>query len=157
MNFITIGQYFNKLQSVLLLLLITPLLVFITLFFLGTQTPQQPRTEYFIVLPAIVFCDWLLVVILFNKKIKSVRKEQGLGIKLDQYFRLTIIRFSLLSSGSMVMAVGLYLTRSDIFTGIFIGGLAFSAILWPSARKVSNDLLLKGAEREMVYLKKDTL
>lgn len=157
MNFITIGQYFNKLQSALFFLLIIPLLVFISLSFYGMENPVDPTTEYSVILPAIVFLDWLVATIVFNKKLKSIRKQQGLGAKLGKYFSLTTLRFSMLSAGSIVLAGGLFLTRNDMFTWIFIGGMIFSAILWPTARKVSNDLHLKGAEREMVYFKKDTL
>jgi hypothetical protein len=157
MNFITISQFFNKLQSALLFILIVPLLVFIALYFhvSGILSPAA-RTEYFIIFPALVFLDWFMAMIIFNKKIKSVRKEQGLGVKLEKYFQLTIVRFSILSSGSLILALGLYLTKNDVFIWIYIGGLVLSGVLWPTSSKTSNDLRLKGDEREMVYFKKDT-
>ncbi len=86
-----------------------------------------------------------------------VRNEQGLGLKLEKYFKLTIVRFSLISSGSLMMALGLYLTKSDVFTWVYMGGLVLCGILWPTAPKIVNDLRLKGDEREMVYFKKDRL
>jgi hypothetical protein len=54
-----------------------------------------------------------------------------------------------------LMALGLYLTLSDIFSGLYLAGLIVSAVLWPTCRKVTHDLRLKGDEREMVYFKKD--
>jgi hypothetical protein len=57
----------------------------------------------------------------------------------------------------LLLAVGLFLTRSDIFTAFYIAGLIFSAVFWPTSRKVSDDLRLRGDERQMVYYKKDTL
>lgn len=155
MHFITIGQYFNKLQSVLLFVLIAPLLVFIALYFRVSGTPPDPRPEYFILLPAIAGLDWLIAMVIFNKKIKSVRNAQGLGSKLDKYFQLTIVRYSILSAGSLIMALGLYVTKSDIFTWIYVAGWVLPAILWPTGRKISDDLALKGDEREMVHYKKD--
>ena len=134
-----------------------PLLVFIALYSHLSRMPPDPRMEYFNILPAIVLLDWLMAMIIFNKKIKSVRNEQGLGLKLEKYFRSTIVRYSLLSSGSLVMALGLYLTKSDVFTWMYIAGLVLSGILWPTGHKISNDLGLRGDEREMVYFKKDRL
>lgn len=155
MNFITIGQYFNKLHSALFLLLTVPLLVFITLYFSPAEMPPDPRMEFLIGLPSAALADWLLATIFFNKKIKSARNAQGLGAKLNKYFEITIVRYGLVSAGSLILAVGLCLTESDIFTGVYLAGLAGSAVLWPTSRKVARDLALRGDEREMVYFKKD--
>ena len=156
MTFITIGQYFNKLQIVFLVLLMVPLLAFIALYFVSGETTQDVRMEYYVIIPSLFLLEWSLAMIMFNKKIKSVRKAQGLGPKLDKYFGLTIVRFSLLSSASLILAVGFYLSKSDVFTALFAAGLVFAGILWPTSGKVTNDLQLRGDEREMVYFKKDT-
>ncbi len=156
MKFFTITQYFNKLQSALFMLLMGPLLLFIALYFYIAGQPVDPRMEYFIFIPLAVLLDWLTAMILFNKKIKSARNAQGLGAKLDKYFGLTIVRYVFLSSGSLLMALGFYLSGSDIFAAIYGTGLILSALLWPTSRKVCRDLGLRGDEYEMVYFKKDS-
>jgi len=156
MSFITITQYFNKLQIVLFALLIVPLLGFIALYFFVSGMPPDPRMEYYIIIPTAVLLDWLVAMIIFNKKIKSARNTQGLGAKLDKYFELTIVRYCILSSSSFILAVGFYLSKSDFFTAMYLAGLVLSGILWPTGRRVSDDLRLRGDEREMVYFKKDT-
>ena len=155
MRFFTITQYFNKLQSVLFILLIVPLLVFTALYFFMSDIAPLPQKEYYIVIPLTVLLEWLLAVIIFNKKIKSARNEQGLGAKLDKYFGITILRYGFLSSASLILAAGFFLSGNDIFTTLYLAGLVFTGILWPTTRKVSNDLRLRGDEREMVYFKKD--
>jgi hypothetical protein len=157
MTFITITQYFNKLQSALYILLIVPLLVFIALYVYMSGKPADPREAYYIIIPSAVLLDWVVATILFNKKIKSTRKAQGLGAKLDKYFRLTIVRYSFLSSGSLLLAAGLYLSGSDVFSALYLVMLVLSAVHWPSAAKVSRDLKLRGDERQMVYFKKENL
>jgi hypothetical protein len=157
MTFITITQYFNKLQSALYLLLIVPLLVFIALYVYMSGRPADPREAYYIIIPSVVLLDWMVARILFNKKIKSARKAQGLGAKLDKYFKLTIVRFTFLSLGSLLLAGGLYLSGSDVFSALYLVMLVLSGVHWPSAAKVSRDLQLKGDERQMVYFKKDYL
>lgn len=156
MNFLTIGQYFNRLQSALLLILVVPLLIFSTLHLLTGGMPHDPRSEYFIIICAAVLLDWFTALIIFNKKIESARNQQGLGAKLDKYFKLTVVRYSILSSASLLMAAGLYLSGSDVFMVLYLVGLLLAGLLWPTSRKVSVDLRLRGDEREMVYYKKDT-
>lgn len=156
MNFITISQYFNKLQIVLFALLIAPLLVFISLYSFAPEFTSELPMQYIMIIAAVALFDWLMAMIIFNKKIKSVRKAQGLGPKLDKYFAITIMRFSLLSSASLILAGGFYLSKSDIFTALYAAGLVLAGFLWPTSSKVSDDLQLKGDEREMVYFKKDS-
>lgn len=156
MRFFTITQYFNKLQSTLFMLLMGPLLLFIALYFYLAGKPVDPRMEYFVFISLAIALDWLIAMILFNKKIELARKAQGLGAKLDKYFGLTIVRYGFLSSAHLLTALGFFLSGSDFFAAIYAGGLMLSALLWPTSRKVCRDLKLRGDEREMVYFKKDS-
>lgn len=155
MNFITITQYFNKLYSVLFALLMVPLLIFIALYFFINGLPSSSPVEYIIVILIATLLDWSAAWLIFDKKIKSLRNEQGLGGKLDKYFQVTVVRYGLLSSGSFMLAAGLYLFRNDLFTVTYLGSLILACILWPTGRKVCRDLRLKGDEKEMVFFKKD--
>ncbi|MDQ2657913.1 MAG: hypothetical protein M3Y60_10880 [Bacteroidota bacterium] len=156
MSFISIHQYLSKLQVVFLALLIAPLLAFIVLHFLPEQNPPDSPVLQNVLIGAALL-DGLLAVILFNKKIKSARKAQGLGAKLDKYFSITIVRYSFLSSSGLILAVGFFLTHSNVFTVFYLVSLIFSILLRPTGPRVSNDLMLKGDEREMVYFRKDAL
>lgn len=157
MDFLTIGQYFNKLFSALLVILLAPIVAFIVIY-LGPGPADPDGTSLtlsgFLML-AIVVIDWLIIFISFDKKIKSIRNGQGLRIKLEKYYRLTIVRYMLAAGGCLVLASGFYFTGDDVFTGIFVASLVATAALWPTSPKVCNDLKLKGDEREMVYYKKD--
>jgi len=155
MTFITIGQYFNKLQIVFLVLLMVPLLAFIALYFVSGETTQDVRMEYYVIIPSLFLLEWSLAMIMFNKKIKSVRNEQGLGAKLDKYFRLTIVRWSFVASAGLVLAIGYFFTRSDVFTGLYLLSLVMSFFLWPTGPAVAGHLMLRGDEKEMVYFKRD--
>jgi hypothetical protein len=155
MNFFTIAQYFNKLNSVLFLLMMMPLLGFIAIYFFPNPSPAGPWDNTVIGIFSLVTLGWILAKIRFDKKIKSVRNAQGLGTKLDNYFEITIVRYSFLSAGSLLLALGLYLSDNDVFAVVYFAGLVLSALHWPTAGKACRDLKLKGDEREMVYFKKD--
>lgn len=155
MNFLTISQYFNKLQILFFVLLILPLLVFITLYVFVDKN-SVVRFEYYILIPSLALIEWMMAIIFFNKKIKSARAEQGLGAKLDKYFYITIVRYSFLAASGLILAIGYFLTRSDMFTIMYLASLLFSFLYWPTGPRVAAELMLRGDEREMVYFKKDS-
>ena len=155
MTFFSIHQYFNRLHSALFLLLMAPLLAFIGLHL--TEAEEGEPAHHFYALIPVALLVWLFAMAIFNKKIKSARNEQGLGAKLEKYFEITIVRYALFSCGSLLLALGLYFSRSELFTACYLGGLVLGGALWPFAAKVCRDLKLKGDEREMVYFKKDNL
>lgn len=155
MKFFTIAQYFNKLNSVLFLLLMVPLLGFIAIYFFPNSSADGQWNATVIGILVFVVMGWILTKIRFDKKIKSVRNAQGLGAKLDNYFEITVVRYSLFSGGSLLLALGLYVSDNDVFVVIYFAGLVLSALHWPTSGKACKDLKLKGDEREMVYFKKD--
>ncbi len=159
MDFTSINEYFYKLFSRLLLILLFPIFIFIWVYL---QPPHlsldtgDPEFELFSVL-GVVTSFWIIVFIFFNKKIKTVRNGQGLRDKLEKYFRLTIVRYSTFSFCSLTFAIAFYVTGNSVFTMFFVSQLILSGLLWPFSAKVSRDLKLRGDEREMVYYKKDQL
>jgi len=159
MEFVSISEYFYKFSSRLLLILLLPILVFIYAYLQPVITPTDLawHPTQLVLIGGIVLFVWALAFIFFNKKIKSIRNGQGLREKLEKYFRLTIVRYTLFSFCSLVLSVGFLFTRNDAFVLIFILQLIVCGIVWPFSFKVSSDLKLRGAEREMVYYKKDTL
>lgn len=99
---------------------------------------------------------WVASFILFFKKIKSIRNDQGLGVKLQKYFNLTIVRYAIALVISLALVILFFLTKDDRLTGLFAANMALSILLWPVSSKICRDLKLRGDEREMVYYKKDT-
>jgi hypothetical protein len=142
-----------------MLILLFPILAFITIYLqpLVIPTDLEIYSVELIAVIVIVICLWLFVFIFFNKKIKTVRNGQGLREKLEKYFLITIVRYSIFSLASLTLAGAFYFSRNDVFTVSFVAQLIISGLLWPFPSKVSNDLKLRGDEREMVYYKKDTL
>ena len=157
MDFFTIEQYFNKLFSALFVILLVPIGAFIGSYLRSVDPIAMPMNfsddHYY--LAAIVVADWVLIFILFNKRIKSIRNGQGLRVKLEEYFRLTIVRYICGALGCLVLAYGFYISNDGAYTGTFVVSLLVLGLLWPTSPKVCRDLKLRGDEREMVYYKKD--
>jgi hypothetical protein len=156
MKFITIGQYFYKLSNTILLVLLVPIFSFVAVYFLSTAAAgSSPSWATLINLSIAVAVDWIIMLLIFDKKIKSIRKDQGLRLKLEKYFRLTIVRYTMIAAASMLLAYAFYITHDDRLTALFALNLLMLGVLWPTSSKVCNDLKLRGDEREMVYYKKD--
>jgi hypothetical protein len=152
-------------NNLLFTLALVPLLVFVVLYWQllegnlhGPFYGEQQISQILLIsMGAIIFSEWMISFFLFNARLKPVRKMQSLGIRLDHYYSLTVIRFAIILSGSIVMAVGFGLTENQLFTVIAVSNLLLSIVLWPIPAKVCRDLQLKGDERTLVFFKKDRL
>ncbi|HEY0652305.1 MAG TPA: hypothetical protein VGD65_04215 [Chryseosolibacter sp.] len=157
MEYFTIGQYFTKLNIRLLLIVLTLIITFVAAYFLTAFDPEPrlwlTRTQ----IAGIIGANWLLMFLYYLKKIKSIAKDQGLGLKLTKFFYLTIVRYIIIAFGCLFLVYSFYITKDDVITGVFVLNLVLMAILWPTSAKVCRDLKLRGDEREMVYYKKDEL
>ena len=157
MEYFTIDQYFTKLNIRLLMIILIVIIAFIAAYLLtaGDSEPQAwlTRTQIALIIAGI----WLISFLYYLKKIKSIAKDQGLGLKLTKFFYLTIVRYIMILLGCLFLLYSFYLTKDDVITGYFALNLLLMAVLWPTSSKVCRDLKLRGDEREMVYYKKDQL
>ena len=165
MNFSSLREYFYKLHNLLYLIVLIPLLAFVVLYWqmqIGNIHGVLLQNEYInhvllIALSFLVLVDWMISLLMFKRGLKATRTLDSLGKKLDRYYLFTLLRFGLVVSGSIGLAIGFYLTENQLFTILFISSLALLLLFWPSPAKVCNDLQLKGDERTLVYYKKDRL
>lgn len=157
MEFFSIGQYFTKLHIRLLMIVLILIIAFVSAYFLTAFDPQRQAWLSYAQMGAIIFVIWLIVFLYYLKKIKSIAKDQGLGLKLTKFFYLTIVRYIIIAFGCLFLLYSFYITKDDVITGMFVVNLALMAALWPTSAKVCRDLKLRGDEREMVFYKKDQL
>lgn len=165
MKYNSIKEYFYKMYNLLYLMMLVPLLTFVVVYWQMLEGnlygPFYGEKDFSLILliamGVIVFSDWMVSFFFFSKRLGSIRKIQSLGIRLDQYYSLTIVRFGIILSGSLVLAVGFCLTENQFFTMVAISNLVLVLLVWPRTAKVCNDLQLKGDERMLVLYKKDRL
>lgn len=161
----SLQEYFYKLHNLLYGIVLVPLITFLFLYwqmYRGNITGPFKDEEYLSQLMLIVFSflvltDWSVSMYLFNRGMQATRTLDSLGKKLDRYFTFTLLRFALIGSGSLGLAIGFYLTESQVFTVVFASGFALLLLFWPTSTKVCDDLQLKGDERTLVLNRKDRL
>ncbi|MBS1509118.1 MAG: hypothetical protein JSS79_20940 [Bacteroidetes bacterium] len=96
----------------------------------------------------------LTIVHLEVKKIfKSNTEMVGLGNKLDLFYTVTQKKMKAMLWVSLFNATGLLLTFHQWFSIYFAVILVWYLFQWPTPRKVSRLLQLRGDEREMVISK----
>jgi hypothetical protein len=140
------------------MILLIPIFAFILIYFLSLRADLYGAHiwPFRLASSGIVAINWTMVLFFFPKKIKSIPIGQGLRLKLEKYFQLTIVRYRMIIFVCLILAGGFYITHDDFITGLFAVNLIFIGFIWPTASKVCNDLKLRGDEREMVYYKKDS-
>ncbi len=157
MEYFTIGQYFTKLNIRLLSIILILIVAFVAAYLLSAADPESKpwltRTQ----VGCIIAADWTIMFLYYLKKIKSIAKDQGLGLKLTKFFYLTIVRYILIAFACVFLLYSFFITKDDVMTAIFVANLGLMALLWPTPARVCRDLRLKGDEYEMVFYKKDQL
>src|SRR3954464_10948014 len=103
MQFFTISQYFNKLSIALLAIILLPIIMFVVLYMASPADVASHPPVKTLTLSTVVLANWFLVFAYFNKKIKSIAKDQGLGLKLKKYFYLTIVRYMMIALVCMLI------------------------------------------------------
>jgi hypothetical protein len=159
MEFNSMKEYFFKLRNALYFTLLIPLILFIGILYLyvgqwAIDVKQSLLLESFLLF--LMIADWLIGLLFFRTRLKKIRRQVGLGIKLEQYYWLTIVRSWINILACLFPAIGFLLTSNFMLAYIFGFDLVLVFIFWPRARKVCHDLKLKGDEREMVLYKKDS-
>jgi hypothetical protein len=157
MEYFTIGQYFTRLHIRLLIIVLMLIIAFVAAYFLTASDPEPQPWLTRIEIGSVMLAIWLIMFLYYFKKIKSIAKDQGLGLKLTKFFYLTIVRYILIAFGCLFLLYSFYITKDDLITGAFALNLALMGVLWPTSAKVCRDLKLRGDEYEMVFYKKDEL
>ena len=165
MKYNSIREYFYKMYTLLFAIILAPLIVFLIIYWLIIQ--EEIRGPFYLdesttqilllLLGGVVIMDWIGSLMVFGKGISSIISVPSLGDRLDKYYRYTLVRFSIVATGTLTLAVGFYLTEDQMFTVIAGGSMLLLLMFWPFPSKVCRDLKLKGDERTLVFYKKDWL
>ncbi len=164
MKYNSVPEYFYKFNSRLYALVLMPLITFIVLYWkMKTGDPAIPAQDagfnqvLLLICIIVVLMEWVFSFLLFRSKLKSILTLGSLGERLDRYYTFTLVRFSFMISGLILLAVGFFFTEDQYFTILFVASMIGLAFFWPTSAKVCDDLCLKGDERKLILYKLDKL
>jgi len=164
MKYNSVPEYFYKMHARLYAIVLIPLLAFVVLHWriklgdtLGLGQDVALTYTLLLVFMTVVLMEWIISFFIFRASLKRILTIGSLGERLDHYYRFTIIRFSFLVSGLILLAVGFFITEDEYFTVLFVASMIGMAFFWPTSAKVCDDLNLKGEERRLILYKLDKL
>ncbi len=159
MKYSSIREYFNSFYNTLYGILLVPLLAFAYLYLEqqagNLETKILENNVVIVVLAFFVLMEWVVSFILFNKGIKQACQLIALVERLEKYRTITIVRYVIISSSCLLLAIGFYLTTNQALTAMFVMGMILQSSFWPTTYRLANQLKLNGEEREMIIHKKD--
>ena len=162
MKFLSIKEFFYKLNTIGFILLLVPMSAFIFLFYRpGNLTPMiNEETQIDGLLKgAIAILLLVLTTVHWLKKIKvrKLKKLIELARKMDGYAEIFLVRMVIYSAYLLMMVLGYYLTSSLLFTGLFMLMVMITFLQWPRRSTFSSLLDLNNNERIMIKTNGDTI
>lgn len=161
MIFTSIKGYFYKLYNICYVLVLTPLALFLFLYYEAQVEKILPiiQEEYILLVGFVLFIFVVVglttVHLYLRNRLGNISKAAGLGDKMDRYFPLALIRISVGSMAAFLMNVGFYLTSSFWFAVAFGGIMVWIGWLWPTPKRFCDDLSVRNDERELMLKSKD--
>jgi len=162
MIFTSIKGYFYKLYNFSYLLVLTPLALFLYLYYQAQVEKTLPIIQEGDMLTIVEFGLFIFagislttVHLYLKKRLVDISKETGLGDKMDRYFPLALLRICLGSFAAFLMNVGFYLTGSIWFAIAFGLTMLWIGWQWPTPKRFCNDLSVRSDERELMLRSKD--
>lgn len=160
MNFLSVKEFFYKINTIGFILLLMPVMVFVILHFSTLDTfasINDPRQELTLLvsLGVVILVGLTIVHWLWSIRINRLRGISELARKMDGYFVLVVIRNGAYAAGSLMMGIGYYMTHSPYFTGLVIVMLLALLAQWPSPARFCLDFKLRGADRDLILHNQD--
>jgi hypothetical protein len=153
MKYQSVGEYFYKMYSVLFLYLLIPMLALGGVYWANRYFLSIDPASRDLILGAlitVVVLDWLMAWVWFNQAVKGLLTLVSLGERLQRYFKLMLIRFSIFAVG-LFMLVAAYAISGNRLAALAFGlHLVLALLIWPFPSRVVQHLKLKGNERELV-------
>lgn len=164
MRYNSIGEYFYRLSNRCLALALFPV-VLIWAAYLGNQyyfsglpwlqVSKEIIREFVGAITILIIFSFGLLYILIKKRLKEIKAEPSLGLRMKLYIKVVLIRFRSFSMMVLLIGVGIFLTANLNFLFPAPIPVVLFIYFWPVHKRLSIDLSLKPEEQEV--LKNKTL
>jgi hypothetical protein len=162
MKFLSINEFFYKLNTIGFILLLLPLVTFIFLFLRTEHGPfyftEPDGVKGLVIGASVIFLAILTIVHLRKKtKVRELKSLIELSRKMDGYGEIFFFRMYLYSFTSFLSVLGFFLTGSSYFTSLLLLIVVVSAGQWPFRSSFCKLLELNRNETEMVLKGSDVV
>lgn len=154
MKFLSIREYFYRLSNKAILLVTFAVASIGAAEFLRDLQPMVEGDTVMVVfgvITALAFAELTLVNMWYiPQRIRLIRQEFSLGLKLELYAQPVVLRLVVIVSAVMWYAVGYFLTGDLAFVLLAAAVLLLFFFLWPTRTRACRELELKPDQRQMV-------
>ena len=155
MKFLSIQEYFYKLNTIGFILLLLPMVAFIFLYYgLIYYIPPLPSSQsIFLVMEIAIAISFIALTTVYwacRVRMGRLSKLIELARKMDGYYSITLLRMGTYGGCSLLMAAGFFATGESWFTALFIVIALGMVLQWPSRPKFCRQFGLRGGERDMI-------
>ena len=162
MKFLSIKEFFYKLNTIGFILLLLPLSVFIFLYYrtgnVGPLITDEVAVNGLAAGTLIVFLLALTTVHWVRQiRVKKLKSLLEISRKMDGYARFILLRMTWHAICALLTAAGFFLTSSLLFAGLFIFMLVITFLQWPSRTSFCRLLDVNANERTMIMTNGDTI
>lgn len=154
MKYLSVKEYFYKLNTIGFIVLLIPLLTFCFLYFrsLSYLPPfaHDMGLETDLIGAAVIALDLTIVHLWWIWKMNRLRSRLEIAQKMDGYYELTVMKMVGYCIASLLTGLGFFLTGSPTFSYYFIGLQLLLAIQWPTRSSLCSKFSLRSDERAMI-------
>lgn len=157
-RFKTGEEYYTRVQIIYYLLVIIPMVAFAFFYLEARKAEYEPLLEdstqqlLLIGLPIGAFLSLILAFVLFYRIRNEAKLAEPLRRKLEVLYRANMWKYVGLTSATIMIAIGMWLTRQEVM-GAWLGILLF---LWswnvPTRQRFGRDLKLSKEDRKKLVM-----
>jgi hypothetical protein len=155
MKFLSVKEYFYKLNTIGFIVLLLPMAVFAFLYYrsLSTWPPMagaDDRLANLIAALIATIADLTIVHLWWSYRMKRLRSLIEISKKMDGYYSLMVTKMAVYSFTCLIMATGFFLTGSEWFSGLFMVIAVGLILQWPSRSSFCSQFQLRADEKAMI-------
>ncbi|MBL7847211.1 MAG: hypothetical protein JNL40_07070 [Cyclobacteriaceae bacterium] len=160
MNFLSIKEFFYKLNTIGFILLLLPVIVFLYLHIAALKSIpmiiDERQHDVLLIIGCVFVAVALTTVNLFwRSRIRQLKVLGELSRKMDGYFVLVVVRQGVYAAGLLLLAGGYYLTHSIYFSGVYMVVVLALIAQWPGPARFCMTFELRGPEKDLVLHNQD--
>jgi hypothetical protein len=160
MDFLSVKEFFYKVNTIGFILLLLPVIVFLYIHVDALKSfpvvEDFKQTNALLSVSSVLVAAILTVVnLIWRSRIRQMRSYGELARKMEGYFVLFVLRNGAYSASLLLMAAGYYFTHSIYFSGCFLVIILVLLAQWPGPARFCMAFELKGYERDLILHNKD--
>lgn len=160
MHFLSVKEFFYKVNTIGFILLLLPVIVFLLVHVAALKsfpTIIEARQTNVLLISTCTTVAFALTIVKFfwHSRIKYLKPKGELSKKMEGYFVLVAVRNGAYSAALLLLSAGYYFTHSIYFSGAYLVVLLILLAQWPGPVRFCQEFALRGDERDLILHNQD--